>query len=168
MTVITTTNADWDILADVRDTLADAEVSAGVAAFKHVVIGEDADDFATTATGTPAALVRLSGSEEADPADSADGHVVLLEIEVLVRTRKADARNAAAERIEDVGRLLNLAANALMADPTRGGNARAAIVDGKLRPATQIRRRRTIDTDEAFATGSLQLLCALPVTDAGR
>ena len=55
-----------------------------------------------------------------------------------------------------------------MADPTRGGNAEASVVDGRLHPATRIRREEWIETDEAFATGRLRVTCALPVTDTGR
>ena len=168
MTVITTADADWDVLTDVRDTLADAEISEGVPAFRQVVLGENADDFTATVTQTPAALVRLVGQQEEATGDSGDGHVALLEIEILIRTRKADARNAAANRMENLDNLLNLAANALMTDPTRDGNAEAAIVSGKLHPATRIGKRRSLKSAESFATASLQVTFALPVTDTGR
>ena len=82
MTVITTADADWDVLTDVRDTLADAEISEGVPAFRQVVIGENADDFTATVTQTPAAFVRLVGQQEEATGDSADGRVALLEIEI--------------------------------------------------------------------------------------
>jgi hypothetical protein len=168
MTVIPTANADWDVLTDIRDTLAAAETTAGTAAFKRVVIGEEIEPFARTAAETPAALIRPVESDQHEPGDSAADRVTLMEVQIVLRSRAADARGAAENRLGDIERLANLAANALMADPTRGGAAEGTIIDGRLHPATRIGRRRTLDGGEGFAMVTMDVTCALAHGDTDR
>jgi hypothetical protein len=168
MTVIPTANADWDVLTDIRDTLAAAEVATGAAAFKRVVIGEAVEPFARGVAETPAVLVVPVHRDQDEPGDSDTDRVTLMEVQLVLRCRAADARDAGENRVQEIERLANLAANALMADPTRGGAAEATVVGGRLHPATRIGRRRTLDGGEGFAMVAMDVTCALVHGDEDR
>ncbi len=122
--VINTNNRRWAVINNVQQTLAGAERSAGVAAFAEVVILDDEDYGEELAKQNAVVAVVWLKDQEYDAADSSSNRVTIVNLQVDVYARKnTDDLGDKADVLSELAILADIAANALYADKTRGGNA---------------------------------------------
>ena len=122
--VVNTNNRRWAVINNVQQTLAGAERSAGVAAFANVAVLDDEDYADEMAKENGYVAVIWLKDQEFDAADSSGNRVTVIDLLVAVYARKnTDNLGSKADVLSELAALADIAANALYADTTRGGNA---------------------------------------------
>ena len=169
--VINTNNRRWALINNVQQTLAGAERSAGVAAFAEVVILDDEDYGEELAKQNAVVAVVWLKDQEYDAADSSSNRVTIVNLQVDIYARKnTDGLGDKADVLSELAVLADIAANALYADKTRGGNAEyvqygtSSSLDG-----TEVSKFEIADEQSPqWAKAQLSLRCGYYHSQTGR
>ena len=122
--VVNTNNRRWALINNVQQSLAGAERTAGVAAFAQVTVLDDEDYADELAKQNAVVAVVWLKDQEYDAADSSSNRVSIVNLQVDIYARKnTDELGDKADVLAELATLADIAANALYADKTRGGNA---------------------------------------------
>ncbi len=169
--VINTNNRRWALINNVQQSLAGAERTAGVAAFAQVRV-LDVEDYADELAKQNAvvAVVWLK-DQEYDAADSTTNRVTIVNLQVDIYARKnTDGLGDKADVLSELAILADIAANALYADKTRGGNAEyvqygtSSSLDG-----TEISKYEITDQQSPqWAKAELTVRCSYYHSETGR
>lgn len=169
--VVNTSNRRWAVINNVRQTLAGAERSSGVAAFASVAVLDDEDYADELAKNNgDAAIIWLEDTEH-DAANSTTNRVTIVKMEVCIYARKnTDALGQKSNVLAELATLADIAANALYSDTTRGGNAeyvqygQSSSVDGTEIDELDISAQQ----GPQWAKARLSVRCGYYHTDTGR
>ncbi|NIA07523.1 MAG: hypothetical protein GWP14_07805 [Actinobacteria bacterium] len=169
--VINTNNRRWAVINNVRQSLADAERSASVAAFADVAVLDDEDYADEMAKQNGCVAVVWLKDQEYDAADTSGNRVTIVNLLVAIYARKnTDQLGHKADVLRELATLADIAANALYSDTTRGGNAEyvqygtSSSLDG-----TEISEYEITDQQSPnWAKAQLTVHCGYYHSDTGR
>ena len=169
--MVSTNNRRWAVIDHVRQTLAGAERSSGVAAYAGVAVLDDEDYADELAKSNGEVAIIWQEDSEHDAADSTTNRVTITDLLVCIYARKnSDSLGAKSEVLAELAALADIAANALYADTTRGGNAEYVVYgQSSSLDGTEVSEFDVAAQDSPqWAKARLTVRCGYYHTDTGR